>query len=159
MIPLADLAARTAQPGRIEAILLRPERLAPPERVSRAELGAAGLEGDHGRAGKRAVTLFQAEHLAAVAAFLGRGEPLEPEALRRNLVVSGLNLSALRGRRLRLGPTADVEVAGPCAPCSRMEAALGYGGHAAMRGHGGWCASVVAAGPLAVGDAVVPLDG
>jgi MOSC domain-containing protein YiiM len=31
----------------------------------------AGLDGDHGRPGKRAVTLIQAEHLPVIAALAG----------------------------------------------------------------------------------------
>jgi MOSC domain-containing protein YiiM len=103
------------------------------------------------------VTLVQGEHLAAVGSYLGRG-PVAPEVLRRNVVVTGINLAALKDRPLRLGG-AVVVIRGVCAPCSRMEAALGPGGYAALRGHGGWCAEVLAPGPLAVGDGVVPVDG
>jgi MOSC domain-containing protein YiiM len=53
---------------------------------------------------------------------------------------------------------AVLRITGPCAPCSRMEAALGPGGYAALRGHGGWCAEVLAAGALSVGDGVCPQD-
>ncbi len=95
------------------------------------------------------------ERLAAIGAYLGQG-PIAPEILRRNIVVSGLNLSALRGRRVQIG-RALVEITGPCAPCSRMETALGPGGYSALRGHGGWCAAVIAPGALALGDAVTPL--
>ncbi len=152
---LAEMAARVAQPGRLAWIGLRPARLAEMVQVAEAGIGAAGIAGDHGRAGPRAVTLVQAEHLAAVGSYLGRG-PVDAALLRRNLVVAGLNLSALKGRRVRIG-TAVLEITGVCAPCSRMEAALGPGGYAALRGHGGWCAAVAVPGHLAVGDAVVPL--
>ncbi|MEE4120436.1 MAG: MOSC domain-containing protein [Paracoccaceae bacterium] len=154
MLTLAELTARHAREGRVEAILLRPARLAPPEPVAEAELGPAGLAGDHAREGKRALTLIQAEHLPVIAALVGLAR-VTPQTLRRNLVVSGLNLAALRGRRLRLGAT-EVEITGPCAPCSRMEAALGHGGYSAMRGHGGWCARVLVPGRIAVGDGVAP---
>ncbi|ETX28447.1 MOSC domain-containing protein [Roseivivax isoporae] len=154
MSALHDMMTRVAQPGRIDWIGLRQVRLAEVAAVAAARIGTDGLEGDHGRAGKRAVTLMQAEHLAPIGAYLGQG-PVAAEVLRRNLLVSGVNLSALRGRVLRAGG-AVLRVTGPCAPCSRMEAALGPGGYAAMRGHGGWCAEVVAPGAVRVGDAVVP---
>lgn len=152
---LKRMQARWAQPGRVGWIGLRPERLSEVVPVARAEIGAAGLSGDHGRPGKRALTLIQAEHLAAIGAFLGQ-PPIAPEILRRNIVVSGLNLSALRGRQVQIG-RALVEITGPCAPCSRMETALGHGGYNALRGHGGWCAAVIAPGALVLGDAVTPL--
>ncbi|WP_370399057.1 MOSC domain-containing protein [Sulfitobacter sp. JB4-11] len=145
---------RYAQPGVVEGIWLREERLADPVHVAEATLGPAGLEGDHGRAGKRAVTLIQAEHLAVIGAMLGK-VTVDAAALRRNLVVSGLNLNGLKGRQLRIG-AALVEVTTICAPCSRMEAALGPGGYAAMRGHGGWCATVLEPGSFKIGDLVVP---
>ena len=153
MLTLGELIRRHAQDGRIEAILVRPGRLAEPSLVESAEIGEGGLNGDHARPGKRAVTLIQAEHLPVIAALAGRGE-VRPEEVRRNLVVAGLNLGALRGARLRLGPTAEVEITSPCAPCSRMETALGHGGYTAMRGHGGWCARVLVPGDLTVGDRV-----
>ncbi len=114
-----------------------------------------GLQGDHGRPGKRAVTLIQSEHLGAIGAMLGR-DAVPPDALRRNLVVSGINLSALKGRQVQVGSTVlSFDVI--CAPCSRMEEALGKGGYSAVRGHGGWCASVVTPGLIRVGDKVAPI--
>lgn len=158
MDTLATLTERHAQPGTLDWIGLRPARLADLRAVAHARIGADGLHGDHARPGKRAVTLIQAEHLPVIASLAGL-DALAPETLRRNLVVSRLNLSALRGKRLRIGTDAVLRVTGPCAPCSRMERALGPGGYTAMRGHGGWCAEVIAPGNIALGDAIAPLPG
>jgi MOSC domain-containing protein YiiM len=154
MESIATLTARHAQAGRLDWIGLRPVRLGPVLPVTEVEVTEAGLGGDHGRPGKRAVTLIQAEHLPVIAALAGL-EEVAPDTLRRNLVVSGINLAALRGQALRIGG-AVLHVTGPCAPCSRMEAALGPGGYNAMRGHGGWCAEVVEPGRIALGDPVTP---
>ncbi|MBF9035156.1 MOSC domain-containing protein [Rhodobacterales bacterium HKCCE2091] len=154
METLATLTSRHARDGRIDGILLRPERRAPVTSVPSAELTVSGLAGDHrARPGKRALTLIQAEHLPVIAALAGR--EVTAEMLRRNIVLSGINLGALRGVELALG-LARIRITGPCAPCSRMEEALGPGGYNAMRGHGGWCAEVLEPGPVSVGDAVVP---
>ena len=122
--------------------------------VAAADLTEAGLDGDHGRAGKRALTLIQGEHLPVIAALAGRQSVL-PDLLRRNLLVTGINLGALKHTDIALGG-AVIRLTVPCAPCSRMEAALGPGGYNAMRGHGGWCAEVLRPGPLALGDRVGP---
>ena len=97
-------------------------------------------------------TLIQAEHLAAIASHLG-GEAVAPELLRRNIVVAGINLAALKGRRFRLG-SALLEATGECHPCSRMEEILGPGGYNAVRGHGGITARVLEAGTARNGDAL-----
>jgi MOSC domain-containing protein YiiM len=149
---MAELLSRFPRPGQIEAILLRPARHADPQEVRAADLGPARLTGDHARPGPRALTLIQAEHLPVISALVGR--EATARLLRRNLVISGLNLNALRGTSLHLGPTAEIEITGPCAPCSRMEAALGEGGYNAVRGHGGWCAMVLQPGRLSQGDEV-----
>ena len=152
--PLSQLIARIAQPGSVDWLGLRPERRAEVTPVSEVLITEAGLEGDHGRPGKRAVTLFQIEHLAVIGAFLGRG-PVDPALLRRNIGVSGINLVGLRGREVRLGE-AVLRITGPCAPCSRMEEAFGSGGYAAVRGHGGMTADVISGGVIRLGDLVVP---
>ena len=155
-LTLAELLATHAGAGRIAWIGLRPERRGPMLSVARADLTRRGFSGDHHpRANGRAVTLIQAEHLPAIAALSHRAA-VAPDLLRRNVVVSGINLIALKGVPLRLGG-AVIEIAHVCAPCSRMEDALGRGGHAAMRGHGGWTAAVLQEGPVAVGDTVEPL--
>jgi MOSC domain-containing protein YiiM len=159
---IAELTNRFPRAGVLRWIGLRPARRAAMEVVDAARVSVdGGLEGDRGRGGKRAVTLLQAEHLPVIAALAGHAT-VDPGTLRRNLLVSGLNLAALRGRRVRIG-TAELELTGPCAPCSRMEQALGPGGYNAVRGHGGATARVVRAGAFALGDAVTvvpePEDG
>ena len=155
MPTLAELQAAYAGPGRVEAILLRPARREPMVRVETAKLTESGLKDDRARKGKRALTLIQAEHLAVIAALSGH-EAVDPMLLRRNLVVSGLNLAAFRNKRLRIGE-AVIELTVPAHPCSRMEEVLGQGGYTAMRGHGGMCASVVTGGEIVIGSPVVPV--
>ncbi len=128
--------------------------------VPRATLQpGGGLVGDRWQgspSGGRQVTLLAEEHLLAIARFLGR-EAIAPEELRRNVLVAGINLLALKGHHIRLG-TAVIEVTGECHPCSRMEDAFGPGGYNAVRGHGGVTARVLVAGDAALGDAVERLD-
>ena len=119
-----------------------------------------GLVGDRYKGNaesKRQVTLIQAEHLIALGSLLGR-PPTDPALLRRNIVVSGINLSALHQAHFWVGPVL-LQGTGFCHPCSRMEAALGPGGYNAMRGHGGITARVLTPGRVQVGDEVAFSDG
>ncbi len=109
-------------------------------------------QGRPGSAGTRQVTLIAEEGLWAIARFLGR-DAVPPEALRRNLVVGGINLLALKERRVRIG-AAVLEVTGECHPCSQMEAILGPGGYNAVRGQGGVTARVLEPGLVRLGDGV-----
>jgi MOSC domain-containing protein YiiM len=113
-----------------------------------------GLESDryHGRSGHRQVTLLQAEHLPVIASCIGQ-EYVSPETLRRNLIVRGINLLALKDKVITVG-SVELEITGLCHPCSRMEELLGTGGYNAMRGHGGLTARVLTHGRIAVGDPV-----
>ena len=152
---LGRLMATLPRPGRVEWIGVRPARDTPMREVAEVEAGAGGgLSGDRyrGGSGKRGVTLIQAEHLPVIAALSGHAS-VEASLLRRNLVVSGLPLIALKGRRFRIG---DVLLEGTdaCDPCSRMEDALGPGGYNAMRGMGGLCARILEGGAIRLGDAV-----
>ena len=155
---LGALMATLPRAGQVQWIGLRPARDVPMLEVRQAQVVAGkGLVGDRygSGSGKRGITLIQAEHLAAIAALSGH-DAVAPALLRRNVVVSGIPLVALKGRRFRIG-AAVFEGTQPCDPCSRMEAALGPGGYNAMRGHGGLCARVLQDGVIAVGDALVPL--
>ncbi|MEL6920514.1 MAG: MOSC domain-containing protein [Pseudomonadota bacterium] len=150
---MADLLTRFPRSGRVEWIGIRPERRQTVQAVETVEATKSGLDGDHrARPGKRAVTLIQQEHLSVIAALSGQGA-LDPALLRRNIVVSGISLLALKGQTVDVGK-ARFLITGPCAPCSRMEEYLGQGGYNAMRGHGGVTAEVVEAGQLKIGDAV-----
>ncbi|ULH14709.1 MOSC domain-containing protein [Deinococcus sp. KNUC1210] len=110
--------------------------------------------------GKRQVTLIQAEHLPVIAALAGL-ERVTPDLLRRNIVISGLPLLALKDRRFRMGSDERgwvlLEGTGECHPCSRMEETLGPGGYNAVRGHGGITARVLEGGHIRLGDLLIPL--
>lgn len=144
------------QVGRLEWIGLRPARREPMREVAEAEcIAGRGLTGDRAGAragGKRQVTLIQAEHLPVIAALSG-SDQARPELLRRNLVVAGINLLALKGRCFRIGEVL-LEMTGLCDPCAHMEEVLGPGGFNAMRGHGGITAAVLEGGTLRVRDRV-----
>ena len=153
---LAELFTRFPRSGRLCWIGLRPARRETMLEPSEATLEVpGGLAGDRyaGRNGLRAVTILQAEHLPVIASLAGR-EALAPAELRRNLVVSGINLLALKSRTLRIGG-ATLERTGACHPCSRMEEAFGEGGYNAVRGHGGITARVLEGGSIRIGDAVI----
>ena len=155
---VARLLATLPQTGTLEWIGQRSARREPLVSVPQAELKTdSHLVGDHARPkadGKRQITLIQHEHLAAVAGYLGLAAPLDPGRLRRNLVVSGLNLLALKNRQIRIGDEIVLDITGECHPCSRMEEELGAGGYNAMRGHGGLTAHIAQGGRIRVGDVV-----
>jgi len=152
---LHRLMSQFPRAGEVRWIGLRPARDVAMQAVHSAEAEAGeGLRGDRyaGGSGKRGITLIQAEHLPVIAAMAGL-DTVGPSLLRRNLVVSGIPLIALKGRLFRIGEVL-CEGTAPCDPCSRMELALGTGGFNAMRGHGGLCARIVESGIVRVGDAV-----
>jgi MOSC domain-containing protein YiiM len=141
--------------GVVGAIVIRPIRREPVKRVQEAmAIADRGLEGDryNNKGGSRQVTLIQQEHLEAVGSFMQR-EPIDPALTRRNIVVRGINLLTLKGRRFRVGD-ALLEYSGECHPCSRMEENLGTGGYNALRGHGGITARVIESGIIREGDVI-----
>lgn len=163
LLPPADtelgaLMRTLPRAGRVRWIGLRPRRDVAMHEVDSVLVTEAGLEGDrYGKVdGKRGITIIQAEHLPVIAALAGL-EHIAPATLRRNLLVEGLPVIALKGRRFRIGE-ALFEGTGDCDPCSRMEAALGPGGFNAMRMHGGLTARILRGGRIRVGDAVEPVD-
>ena len=186
MKTMQELRTALPRAGRVEWIGLRTARRAAVQSVPEVQAHPlVGLIGDHGKQaparltalsgaageapapappaqavpggpGKRQVTLIQAEHLPVIAALAGL-EGAAPELLRRNIVVSGLPLLALKDRRFQIGEVI-LEGTGECHPCSRMEENLGEGGYNAVRGHGGLTARVIRGGLIRVGDPLVPLE-
>lgn len=153
---LSELVNGYARLGTVMWIGVRPERRAPLLPLSSVLITETGIEGDHRvKAGKRAVSLIQWEHLSVIAA-LANTDVVTPEALRRNFVVSGINLLGLRNRSFRIGEVI-LSGTGICAPCSRMEENLGPGGYAAVRGHGGITADIISPGRVSLQDQVEPL--
>jgi MOSC domain-containing protein YiiM len=159
MKTIRDLNRPPEIEGRVESIVVRSS----PREVARTVEGTLALTGiglADDRLGKRGeselstrqVTLIQAEHLSVIAR-LARVGQVDPVGLRRNLVVSGINLLALKNAKLQVG-SALLEIVGPCHPCSRMEETIGPGGYAAMRGHGGVTARVLVGGSIKLGDVV-----
>lgn len=148
---------REVAPGKLEWIGLRSERRGVINIVERAEaLVGLGLDGDHrclktpGSA--RQVTIISREYIHQVAQQLGM-DFIDPVLLRRNLVISGMNMNLLRFQRLQIGDVI-LETSALCDPCSRMNENLGKGGAAAMFGYGGLCAKIIQGGHIAVGDVV-----
>jgi len=141
------------QVGTVTWLGVRPARGAPMLTKEEVELVAErGIVGDRYLfSGNRQVTLIQAEHLPVIAALTGGA--VTPELVRRNVVVSGVNLLSLQKQRFAIGGAILIGT-GACAPCEKMEVALGVGGFQAMRGHGGICARIERSGVIRNGDRV-----
>ena len=159
---MSDLKKRLntlPQKGKIEWIGLRPAKKK--DLVSSTEATVdlkVGLVGDHFKSvrKKRQITLIQKEHLDFVSKTMKKTKKEIPFLTRRNIVVSNLNLLALKEKQFKLGDEVVLEFTALCHPCSRMEDNLGAGGLNAMRGHGGICAKVINGGTIKVGDTIVP---
>ena len=153
--PLAALLKAPVRPGKVVWIGIRPARGAAMQALDSVHLDAkAGVVGDRyeGRTGNRQVTLIQSEDLHAISAYLDQA--VTPQQLRRNILVSGINLLALKDKRFHLG-SALLEMTGECHPCSQMEATFGPGGYNAVRGHGGITARVLSDGEVSLGDSLM----
>ncbi|VVN90026.1 MOSC domain-containing protein [Pseudomonas fluorescens] len=159
MSPLQELLADVPQQGRVRWIGVRPESRSAMVELEVVEARReAGLTGDHARPGARnarQVTLIQWEHFAVIGSLLARStdQPVTPQDLRRNLVISGINLFSLKGRRFKIGQ-AILETTGWCQPCARLEQRLGHGTFQAVRGHGGITARVIQSGIIRLDDRV-----
>lgn len=158
---LKQLIKNLPQQGQVEWLGIRPEKRKALNVLDKVLVLETGLKGDHysGSSGNRSVTLIQAEHVMTIASLLHR-DRVDPLELRRNIVVSGINLLALKEREFKIG-TAVLKMTGLCHPCSRMEEALGEGGYNAVRGHGGINARVIFPGEIKLKDkveAILSLD-
>ena len=157
-LSLAELLEVFPYSGELMWIGLRPGKGEPMLKVDEVLVDTqSGLIGDRyqGNSGRRQVTLLQYEHLAVLESMLGKVIP--PEVLRRNLLIKGVNLLALKNCQFKMG-TAVFQMTGLCHPCSKMETKLGPGGYNAMRGHGGINAQVLQGGKISVGDKLIVLN-
>ena len=153
-----DMKETLPQIGRLEWIGIATARRVVLQSLAEVHLKAGfGIVGEqHSRSGDsdRQVTIIQHEHLSVIAS-LARRDAVEPGELRRNLVISGINLIALKDCKFRVGGVI-MEGSGPC---SRMEENLGPGGFNAMQGHGGIAVRVLESGTIHVGDEVAAVSG
>ncbi len=160
MLIMKEILDTLPQIGRLEQLTTRSKPRGDIVSLEQTEaIEGLGLASDHrtknkkpNPESKRQVTLIQAEHLQAVASMLGK-ENIDPALTRRNLVVSGINLLALKDKTFCVGEVV-LEYTGLCHPCTRMEENLGPGGYNAMCGHGGITARVLKGGTIHVGDKV-----
>jgi MOSC domain-containing protein YiiM len=156
MATIINLKENFFQSGKIEWIGLRNSKSREILQVESAELlldhGLVGDKAGQKLAGKRQVTLIQAEYIPVMESLLNKNK-ITPETLRRNIVVSGINLSALLRKSLKIND-AILEVTGNCPPCNKMEQALGFGAFNAMRNHGGVNAVVKKGGVIRIGDEI-----
>ena len=163
---LQSISQAMPQIGKLEAIVVRPAPRIEAVLIEKTlAIEGVGLREDRrgieahkvAKISNRQVTLIQAEHIEIIAKLMHLPY-LSATLLRRNLVVSGINLLAIKPlfkeqiHYLKIGEVL-LEMTGACAPCSRMEKLLGAGGYNAMRGHGGVNAKVIRGGELQVGHA------
>ncbi|SEM12401.1 hypothetical protein SAMN04515665_13228 [Blastococcus sp. DSM 46786] len=150
----------------------RPGTAVPGQAADRREQlevrAGVGIVGDR-YAGKPAhrdaqVTVLAVESLEELAAELGAG-PFDPLLARRNVVLRGAEVEALRGREFSLdcGEGSVLLRGGRAAnPCAWMDLVLAPGAHRGMRGRGGVRCAALSDGALRLGPAVlhspVPLD-
>ncbi|TFV67818.1 UNVERIFIED_ORG: molybdenum cofactor biosysynthesis protein [Bacillus sp. AZ43] len=132
------------------------------DRRERIEVRAGfGIVGDRyaGRPAHRdaAVTVLAAEAVEELAAELGTG-PLDPLLARRNVVLRGAEVEALRGVRFSLDSgEGEVLLQGgrPANPCAWLDPALAPGAHRGMRGRAGVRCAALSDGVLRLGPAVL----
>jgi MOSC domain-containing protein YiiM len=140
-------------PGRVERLWVkRAHRGAMDARDSIELVAGRGVEESADRGGRRQVTLLEREVWDALVRELG--SDAGPETRRANVLVSGIDLRASRGRVLRLG-VARIRIAGEVKPCERMEEAVA-GLRALMYPdwRGGAFGQILDGGVVAVGDVV-----
>jgi MOSC domain-containing protein YiiM len=150
----------------------RPGTTVPAQEADRRERlevrGGYGIVGDryagHPAHRDAQVTVLAAEAVEALAAELGAGL-LDPLPARRNVVLRGAEVEALRGQQFSLDSGDGVVLlrgGRPANPCAWLDAALAPGAHRGMRGRAGIRCAALTDGVLRLGPAVlrsaVPLD-
>ena len=85
-----------------------------------------------------------------IVAEKGKSLDLDIKLFRRNIIVSGVHLNSLIGKRFKIG---EVEFEGltHCSPCIWMNAAMKKGAYMEMKGRGGLRVKVLKGGDLSCG--------
>lgn len=140
-------------PATLVGIFIKRAHNGPMDFTSSAVLDDKGLVGNANRGGFRPVTLVSKERWDELMKEVGAS--LGPQARRANLVVSGIALENSRGKTLRIG-TCRLRIGGETRPCDLMEeTAAGLQKAMEARWGGGVYATVIDAGPIAIGDEVM----
>jgi len=108
-----------------------------------------GIKGDRFEFSKYPITFVSEEVIREVCKVLELS--YKPSLLRRNIVISGINLNQLIGKRFRIG-SVEFEGLQHCAPCTWMNAVMKKGAYKLMSGRGGLRVKVLKAGVLKGGD-------
>ncbi|PRY67311.1 hypothetical protein B0I08_107208 [Glaciihabitans tibetensis] len=107
---------------------------------------------------RASVTLMAAEVFDLVADDLGIPHTLNMAAARRNIVLRGVDIDAMRGQSLSLD-TGDGPVVfranRPANPCAWMDIVLAPGANRALRGRGGMRCEPLSSGRLTLGPAIL----
>lgn len=162
--PLRGIGQRAESIGKVEVIALADKAEAPMTVVPLAEaVEGCGLRGDRYERGAGTfsdpggrgydLTLVEAEALEELAA---SGVEIAPAEARRNLVVRGIALDGLIGRRFRVG---EVECFGQrrCEPCAHLEKLTQPGVLRGLVHRGGLRADVLSSGKIHAYDSVEAL--
>jgi MOSC domain-containing protein YiiM len=139
--------------GRIEAIWIKRHHGGPMDAVGEATLDEErGLLGDANEGAPRQVTVLDKAAWDAATAALG--VTLDPALRRANILISGVPLQGIRGRRLLLGDCA-VRIRNETRPCTLMdEMHPGLQAALAVDWRGGSYGVVARQGVIRVGDPV-----
>lgn len=143
--------------GKVSAIAIRTAKLGPMREIESANVVAGGgIDGDLPVRPERGVTLISKEQWAEVTGELGADLPWHTR--RANVLIDGLRLSSLVGKRIRIGEV-ELAVHGETKGCAVMDA-LFEGLRAALKPEmrAGVHCEVIRGGRFAVGDRVVEVE-
>jgi len=139
--------------GRLEAIWIKRGKLAPMDRVLRADVAAGrGLVGNANQGGKRQITLLSAESWSEALEELDRD--VDPARRRANLLIRGVELIRCCDKILRIGDV-RIRIHGETRPCDLMDCqASGLQAALAPDWRGGVYGEALDSGIIEVGAAV-----
>ena len=107
--------------GRVERLWIKRAQRGPMDAVHEAQfIARRGIAGNADVGGRRQVTIISRERWLELTEALGE---VDPVLRRANVMVSGIELEASRGRLLQIG-AATVRVNGETRPCRALDFAL-----------------------------------